>query len=126
MKPELEDKLCKEFPTFFRRERPITESLMAFGFECGNGWFDILHSLCTDIKNILEKNHTDGFEVVQIKEKYGGLRFYVTGAYEEIWKRIDRVEEESFKICDVCGKPGKLRGCGWLYTSCEEHERKSK
>ena len=122
MKRELEDKICKEFPTFFHREKSVKESLMAFGFEHGDGWYSIIHSLCTDIKKILEKYSDSEFEVIQVKEKFGTLRFYVSGGCEKIEKRIMKAERQSARACEVCGKPGKLRGHGWLYTACEEHK----
>lgn len=122
MKPELENKLCEEFPTFFLRGKPLTESLMAFGFECGDGWYDLLHSLCVDIKKILTQHpELVGFKVIQVKEKFGGLRFYISGGSDEIWKRIDQAEKQSLCTCEKCGKPGKLRGRVWLYTACLDH-----
>jgi len=67
-------------------------------------------------------NPRTGFHVVQVKEKFGGLRFYVTPATHKIFDRIHEVEEESFHICEVCGKPGKLRNkIPWWQTLCDTH-----
>jgi hypothetical protein len=123
VKKELEDKLCKEFPTFFHREKAITHSLMAFGFEHGDGWYDILHSLCKDIVELLKQYPYPEFEVIQVKEKFGTLRFYVNGAHNKIHKRIMLVEEQSAHTCEICGKPGKTRGHAWLYTACQKHTK---
>jgi len=89
------------------------ETLMAFGFECGDGWFDLLKELSEKIEN---------HDVVasQVKEKYGTLRFYLMGgATDEVWDLIDEAEEESGKICEECGQPGKLIDGGWLSVRCE-------
>ena len=37
---------------------------------------------------------------------------------------INYYEEESFKVCEVCGKKGRLRGHGWMATLCDECSRK--
>ena len=54
----------------------------------------------------------------QIKEKYGALRFYMTGETDEMFAIINKAEEQSSVTCENCGKKGKLRGRGWLYTRC--------
>ena len=82
----------------------------------GPGWYDLLDDL---IENLLEVGWSG--EVAQVKEKFGGLRFYVYGCTELGYELIYLAEEESFRICENCGAQGKLRGFGWLYTSCDEH-----
>jgi hypothetical protein len=57
----------------------------------------------------------------QIKEKYGGLRFYYDGGTPEVAAYIDFAEFHSERICDVCGAPGKPRGNGWIRTVCDQH-----
>jgi hypothetical protein len=60
--------------------------------------------------------------VMQVKEKFGGIRCYTGGATEEFYNVIDAVERESYRTCEVCGKPGKLReDLGWILTLCKEH-----
>lgn len=87
---------------------------MTFGFECGDGWFNLIYELS-------EKLSKDPMvKAVQVKEKFGGLRFYVNTATEEQWDYINKAEEESFRVCEVCGKPGIVRGGIWLKTLCEE------
>jgi hypothetical protein len=53
---------------------------MPRGFEHGDGWFDILWRLCVDLEPLVaefEQETESQFEVLQVKEKFGGLRFYV-------------------------------------------------
>jgi hypothetical protein len=54
----------------------------------------------------------------QIKEKYGTLRFYLTHSTDEMYAITVEAERKSKDICEICGKPGKLRERGWLYTRC--------
>ena len=63
-------------------------------------------------------------KAMQVKEKFAGLRFYMTYYVEEIEKLIGEAEEKSFKTCEKCGNPGKLREGGWLVTLCDECEKK--
>jgi hypothetical protein len=98
---------------------------MADGFAHGNGWFNIVWRLCKDLEPLVaEAEKTTGrpFEVLQVKEKFGGLRFYVSHRHrtDTILQRIEIGESESVRICEVCGKPGKLRDhC--VRTACDEH-----
>ena|ERR1700677_3681413 len=96
--------------------------------ECGIGWYDLLDKLCADITEceakepILISEYED--EVLychanQVKEKYGGLRFYVSSATEEMYKIIDAAEKKSYSICDVCGESGSLRRGGWMMVRCD-------
>lgn len=62
---------------------------------------------------------------VQVKEKFGGLRFYMSATTEAIHDTIARAAEKSFHSCEDCGRPGKLRRRrGWLATLCDEHAKK--
>ena len=60
--------------------------------------------------------------VLQVKEKWGGLRFYVDGTAEWL-DFIDEMEARSLETCEVCGQPGKPREGGWIRTLCDEHAR---
>ena len=65
-------------------------------------------------------------KIVQVKEKWGGLRVYTGAFYDDApYKEFDNflieIEKKSFTICEDCGKPGKLRSGGWYRTLCEEH-----
>lgn len=82
----------------------------------GGGWCDIVNRLIDDLLAI----GWDG-QIYQVKEKFGGLRFYIGEGTKEIFDRIDQAEEESERTCEQCGKPGVLREGGWLKTLCDEH-----
>jgi hypothetical protein len=55
----------------------------------------------------------------QIKEKFGGLRFYYSGGDNEISGMTRLAESLSYKICEKCGTTlnvGQTKG--WIYTCC--------
>ena len=83
----------------------------------GEGWRVIVSLLIHDLFEM----GWDG-ELHQIKEKFGGLRFYIGGGSDEIHKRIQEAESDSLKTCERCGRPGKQRNAGWIRTLCEAHE----
>lgn len=134
MRLDLCQKLYDVAPTLFGRETfYITEKIAPgitqynwFNIECGDGWFEILLSLCKRINAHIKSLPDDiakDITVLQIKEKNGCLRFYVSHYDKVIDDLIKQSEETSSHVCETCGKPGKLRGSVWLYTSCEDHSR---
>jgi hypothetical protein len=79
------------------------------------GW----HSLLNDVYDEIEKY--PHVKVVQVKEKFGGLRVY-TDIYEpELDSVIEQLCNKSFYICEVCGDAGNLRSGGWWKTLCDLH-----
>jgi len=64
--------------------------------------------------------------VVQVKEKFGGLRFYYGGAPGWFGKLADACEDASYCICEECGRPGaQTERHGWVRTECEECEKEA-
>ena len=88
------------------------------------GWFDLIWKLCEDLEGMYKHLviiPEEPFQVLQVKEKFGGLRFYVGGCCsDEMFKRILKAEHDSFSICENCGKEGCLRTEGWAKTLCSE------
>jgi hypothetical protein len=61
-------------------------------------------------------------EVCQVKEKFGGLSFYINDATDEVHNRIIEAGNLSYKTCETCGEEGKLRtDIGWHTTYCNKH-----
>lgn len=123
MSPELEQKLLQKYPTIFADyTAPPAVSLMCFGFECGDGWFDLLDTLCAGLSALpMDKPsaNASGVRAFQVKEKYGTLRFYVDSASDTAFALIDFAEAMSARICESCGNRGRTRGQGWLTTLCD-------
>ena len=133
MKQEYDTYLCTTFPKMFvNRYKPMTETTMCWGFECGNGWYKIIRGLCSNIqhhidwrnrKNELNPNQPIVSQVTvdQVKEKFGTLRFYYTGGDDYIDGLVSMAESMSGITCEQCGNPGSTLGRGWLTTLCEKH-----
>lgn len=123
MTPEHEAALFADFPDIFPggRDVDMRENLMCFGFECADGWAGLIRKACRSIQAILDADPSlkPGFRAVQVKEKFGGLRFYVDGGTYALDAILDAAEEESLRTCEACGAVGKtLSRGGWYKTLC--------
>jgi hypothetical protein len=124
MRPELEQQLVKRFKFLQRGEEDKTPYYM-FGIEHNDGWFDLLWRLFEGIEKILEQD--SGFRIMQIKEKFGTLRIYTNFTSDLIDTLINKAELESEKICEDCGKKGKVvEYNGWLRCQCSKCLKKWK
>jgi hypothetical protein len=90
-------------------------------FSVGPGWLGIIKRL---IEDLIELGWDK--QICQVKEKFGGLRFYINSGSEEIWHRIQLAESASYITCEKCGELGQVRGDGWITTLCEEHSEGKK
>lgn len=100
------------------------------GFAVGVGWWPVIERLCANIQSHIDWWNTNRKErpvveqvvVEQIKEKFGGLRFYYQGGDDYIRGLVTMAEAWADSSCEECGKPGTRRSGGWIRTLCDEHE----
>ena len=86
--------------------------------ECGPGWAELYTPL-------FEACEAHKVKVLQVKEKFGGLRFYTPHTGPD-WLRnlINLVEQHSYHVCEKCGEPGQTASFGgWYSTLCPQHTR---
>lgn len=121
MKKELEAKLVEKYPDALSEYGgDMRYTCMAWGFECGDGWYKIMEELCEKIGNI------PGFKFSQVKEKFGMLTIYYNRPNTEEDRKIVRAaineaEDKSLVTCENCGEPGKrISTGGWLSTECKK------
>ncbi len=88
--------------------------------QCGPGWYPILARLEEQLNQI-----DPDYQVLQIKEKFGTLRFYLAAQYDELGKAaVAEAEAEAARTCELCGSRGHLRTRNsWLRTLCDECAR---
>ena len=181
MKKELDEALVAKYPKIFKdRYAPMTHTAMCWGFDCGDGWYNIIDVLCGNIQHHVDQKRKDRARVLkfnralkralagdtrplqmnftfgnktepdewaiehsskaivkaefkevpphmpyitasQVKEKFGGLRFYTNGYTDEIGAMIRMAESMSYRTCEVCGNPGHSNNYGWISTLCDTH-----
>lgn len=112
MNPELTSELHAAYPLIFAHQTPL---------HCGDGWFDLLDTLCWSLQT---ETLNGGPQVVaqQVKEKFGGLRFYAGPVNDAQRGMIDMAQAVSLRICDACGNRGKRIGPNAERTRCAVHE----
>ena len=115
------------------------------GISISEGWFEIVRQLSATVyshykwkqdlrarllkENIHNQVIPDEVEfpkVAQIKEKFGGLRFYIDGGDEFAHGAIQMAESWASRTCEKCGAPGQKRSGGWIRTLCDTHEAEHK
>jgi hypothetical protein len=181
MKKELDEALCAKYPKIFKyRHAPMTHTAMCWGFDCGDGWYNIIDVLCSNIQHHVDQKRKEraralrfnralkraltgdvrplqmhfsfgdyaeptkfGIEYAdkaiekaeykevppimpyitasQVKEKFGGLRFYTNGYTDVIGGMISMAESMSHRTCEECGSPGRSNNYGWISTLCDTH-----
>ncbi len=122
MSPEKEQAIFQRWPDWFRTAHDVRLSGMSDGFRCDDGWYDIIYELFERLEPLVAKLDESGpsFEVRQVKEKFGTLRFYVNRRNDEIEAAIDSALERASRTCELCGNPGNLEERLWktLCSSC--------
>ena len=127
MTPKNEQRLRGNRPRLFCEPRGKA-ALVPFavdGFAVGDGWFAILDAMAAEIEQVCARTGSKLPTVLQIKEKFGTLRVYVSDADEDLNAIIARAEVRSAVSCEDCGGSGRLRRKGWLRTLCDAHDTPS-
>ena len=145
MKLELEQKLVSKYPILFKQYGgDPKDTCMAFGFECGDGWYHLIDTLCGAIHgevtwvNDLWPELNFSCSAVQVKEKYGSLRFYyeffyktdlsddemkkLTGSMDRIAGMTQITEALSKSICENCGEKCEIAEGPFPRTECDACE----
>ena len=150
MNENLEKQLYLIDPVFFEKaiacinkEMNSMNTCMAFGCECGDGWFEPIKSLAmkTHMINEMGKLYNVKFVCNQLKEKFGEIRIYTSTnkinldedfkpGYEVLDKLFDDAistcELECSNVCEICGAPGGnnneniIQTSGWIRFICKK------
>lgn len=135
--------LVKKFPRLFHNKSPQVMS----DLPCG--WEDLVDRLFVDLDAMLDDHQAKRLKIIQIKEKFAGLRVYwqlgsektividllsgqsafrldtgptqPTTAFEQITARVRQAGLEAARTCQRCGQPGDCppQTPGWMVTLCD-------
>jgi ribosomal protein S27E len=124
MSPELDAALCSKYPKIFRlRSTDKNSSFTNFGFECHDGWYSLIDVLCTQIQSHVDDKGIAQIEARQVKEKFGGLRFYHTSGDDVVFSLVSFAESMSEVTCEICGRQAiPCVANGWVATRCDLHK----
>jgi hypothetical protein len=142
MKLELEHQLVSNYPNLFKQYGgDPKDTCLAFGIECGDGWYHLIDTLCGAIQsevdwiNRLWPELDFSCSAVQVKEKLGELRFYyeffyktdlpdekmkvLTGSMDRIAGMTFLAENMSETICESCGGKCELEDAPFPRAECD-------
>ena len=104
-------------PSIFRKDSHIVKTAT---IDCSDGWLSILLDLVIKLEARNSKlPYHQRLGVMQIKEKFGTLRFYVDQLEGLDEQDIQDAEEKSTITCEDCGARGFLFDDGWMRTLCD-------
>lgn len=114
-------RLIEQYPFLLQRETCPTNfeatelDAMPAGWRAAFG-----EEICKEIMEELVRNNcVDSYQILQIKEKYGELRWYSQGGTERIYREIvPKYERMSRRICIQCGQPAALVSRSWVAPWC--------
>ena len=142
------DALVARFPRLFKGQHPRVWS------DLPQGWTEVSDRLFADLDAMLDDDAAKRFEVVQIKEKFAGLRVYwelekeqttvldiigtdsvqrvdkgpakPTVLFDRIRARVKQAGEQAATTCQRCSNgSASAGGSGWITTLCEACRRKA-
>ena len=97
MRKELDDKLCAKYPKLFRdRHAPMTVTCMCWGFDCGDGWYNIIDALCGNIQSYVDNKREQRARVLRYNrllkraldgDPSGLEKYYALGGEVTDWTR---------------------------------------
>lgn len=116
------DTLYQKYSHLFNTGVDPRRPFPMFGFECGIGWYNVLSTLLSLIDHHFKSKYKgvpEGFAITQIKEKFGGLRFYIDGGDDVVYAYIQFAEYVANSTCEFCGSNVAVRKSnGWITTAC--------
>lgn len=121
--------MSEEYEAFSKRmeeKYPKMFSQPYGGFAIGEGWWPIIEELCRNIQHYTDWNNKNRpvvpqTVVAQVKEKFGGLRFYYDGGDEAVAGMVRMAESWASRVCEDCGSPATQTTTGWIKSVCNLH-----
>lgn len=121
-------RICKRYPFLIIRnwktDKPI-EYPYTYLDDMPYGWRRAFgKQMCEEIRKVLIKGrYLYNYRVAEVKEKFGGLRWYDDGAPSSISRElqdiIDKYEELSYSTCICCGRPATKISKNWISPFCD-------
>lgn len=109
--------LQERYPEAFQNEGKSAPEI-----SCGEGWFEIVDTLCLLFADGNSKHPEANTYLLAATEKFGMLRVFVSGKRPEVQHWLGFAELHSTRTCEICGGKGRLLyEDGWQRTRCDMH-----
>jgi hypothetical protein len=102
MKQELDKLLCEKYPKMMvNRTKPMMETCMCWGFECGDGWFNILDQLMGSIQHHIDWKDKQRKWAIDYNEMAAQCKAGNFDAFEESMKDLTNPEYKEKRLAEI-------------------------
>lgn len=91
-----------------------------------DGWKPLFKQFCKDIKKKAKKLNVKNFTLLDVKEKYGGLRVIPSPYLTDFNELVNKLEQDTYNTCYICGKHASYYTKGYILPICHECEIRNK
>ena len=109
MKQEHDDYLVEKYPKLFKnRYADMTETCMCWGFECGDGWFNIINNLCSLIQGHIDWRNDQRDRTVKYNAMIQALQAGDATLFDQYYQSKDPAFLERMRANDMVAKPREV------------------
>ena len=102
MKQELDKLLCERYPKMMvNRNKPMQETCMCWGFECGDGWFNILNQLMSQIQHHIDWKEKQRAGAIKYNEMAAQAKAGNFDLFEETMKALPNDEYKEKRLAEI-------------------------
>jgi hypothetical protein len=111
MDAELEQSLKDNYPTVFELlndppddDDELTPTISLYGCQCDDGWYRLIDSVAAELERYNDRTDEEPVVATQVKEKFGGLRFYTNHTPDGTYAVTSHTRYLSKMVCELCGE----------------------
>ena len=102
MKQELDKLLCEKYPKMMvNRNKNMQETCMCWGFECGDGWFNILNQLMSQIQHHIDWKEKQRAGAIKYNEMAAQAKAGNFDLFEETMKALPNDEYKEKRLAEI-------------------------
>ena len=102
MKQELDKLLCEKYPKMMvNRNKDMKETCMCWGFECGDGWFNILNQLMSQIQHHIDWKEKQRKWAIDYNEMAAQAKAGNFDLFEETMKAQPNDEYKEKRLAEI-------------------------
>jgi len=95
MRQELDKLLCEKYPKMMvNRNKDMKETCMCWGFECGDGWFNILNQLMSQIQHHIDWKEKQRKWAIDYNEMAAQAK---AGNFDLFEKSMESIVDQAYK-----------------------------
>jgi hypothetical protein len=102
MRQELDKLLCEKYPKMMvNRNLPMQETCMCWGFDCGDGWFNILDQLMGNIQHHIDWKEKQRNGAIKYNEMAAQAKAGNFDLFEEDMKALPNDEYKEKRLAEI-------------------------